>query len=162
MAVQGNTMNWNKMVEMALETWQPGNNPMLHALLGLAGEAGEMIDQYKKYLYKDGYECSLDDFLDELGNFWYYLRIVSHLKGIRFLTSQSHILPYSELDVLVKTLVTSSKMLEDYYIISVDITNDKSYDLYSCLLTRLSELGCTIEELTQINYDKLSDSKRGY
>lgn len=162
MAVQRSTMNWNKMVEMALETWQPGNNPMLHALMGLAGEAGEMIDQYKKYLYKDGFRYSREEFLDELGDFWYYLRIVSHLKGIRFLTSQSYILPYPELNILVKILVVSSKMLEDYYIISTDITNDRLYDLYSCLLTRLSELGCTIEELTQLNYDKLSDSKHGY
>lgn len=163
MATQRSTMSWDKMVEMALETWHPGDDPFLHVLTGLAGEAGEMIDQYKKYLYKDGYECSREKFLNELGDFWYYLRIASHLKGVNLMSDyRSVLLCHPVLYILIRILAYSSRMLEDYHIFEMNIHQERFYTLCHCMSSRLDQLNCTIEELTQLNYDKLSDNKHGW
>lgn len=46
----------NEYIEKALESWYKEDNPLrlepLHPLLGLAGEAGELLNLYKKNQYK--------------------------------------------------------------------------------------------------------------
>ena len=99
-----------RAIELALKTWYDKDHPLhfepLHPVLGLAGEAGELLDLYKKELYKEGVSwwdcakckmakgyhferdrikfCSIDGatytpkVLDELGDLWYYLRILAY------------------------------------------------------------------------------------
>jgi hypothetical protein len=155
-------MNWDEMVKMALETWHPGNNPFLHALMGLTGEAGEMIDLYKKSMYKGHYPDFRERILDELGDFWYYLRIASHLKGVNLLALPYHMSIQHELSTLAIISLQSSQMLVDYQFSKADIHKERFYVLYFNMLDFLNQQDCTIEELTQLNYDKLSNNKHGW
>lgn len=102
----------------ALKTWYAPDHELYldprHALLGLAGEAGELIELYKKNQYKPGFswwrckkcrftpedkkQSEVDHFaytcfngerhaslvLDELGDYSYYLRILMFQAGLSF------------------------------------------------------------------------------
>lgn len=100
----------------ALRTWYSKDNPLhfepRHAVIKLAGEAGEILDLYGKHEYKPnfswwnckhcGYDkashgdalyCPIASFepifytpliLDELGDYSYYLRILAYQKELTF------------------------------------------------------------------------------
>jgi len=50
--------------------------------MGIAGEAGEIADQLKKHLYKEGYNVTREGFIDELGDLLYYVAIRAYQIGI--------------------------------------------------------------------------------
>lgn len=70
----------------ALRTWYSITDERhfdpLPAVMGIGGEAGEIIDKLKKHIYKPGYEWARDDQLDELGDLLYYLAIRTYQLGI--------------------------------------------------------------------------------
>lgn len=74
--------DFNKAVEIALRTWYPKNHELYsnshHPLGKLLGEWGELLDDYMKSLYKPGYVFKPED---ELGDNWYYLRILCNQRG---------------------------------------------------------------------------------
>lgn len=76
-------MDFNQAVEIALRTWYPKNHPLHynphHPLGKLLGEWGELLDDYMKSLYKPGYEFEPED---ELGDIWYYIRVLCYQKDI--------------------------------------------------------------------------------
>ena len=65
--------------QRALKTWYPEGHALhldpLYPVLAIAGEAGEIADQWKKHQYKPGVEYTREQFLDELGDLLYYLAI---------------------------------------------------------------------------------------
>ena len=68
----------------ALRTWHDESDfsPILmrdHAVLGLAGEAGEVANQHKKDLFKPGWQTTRAERLDELGDVLYYVAILAWL-----------------------------------------------------------------------------------
>ena len=71
---------------LALETWHgkdvPKNEQINHAMLQLAAEAGEVVKHWAKHLYKPDHEIDRDIVLDELGDLWYYVRIIAYLFDI--------------------------------------------------------------------------------
>ena len=71
----GNT--FNDQVQISLRTWYPVDHELHfnphHPLGKLLGEWGELLDDYMKSLYKPGY---VFEPVDELGDIWYYLRIL--------------------------------------------------------------------------------------
>ena len=97
----------------ALKTWNDKGDSIRHATLGLTGEAGELIELFKKHEYKPGFDwwnckhcktyykyddlsqqvynwskCNCKNYtpliLDELGDFSYYLRILAYQKWVSF------------------------------------------------------------------------------
>ena len=70
----------------ALETWAgkdaPHDEQVNHAILQLASECGEVVKLWAKHLYKPAHEITREKVLDELGDLWYYVRLVSWLFGI--------------------------------------------------------------------------------
>lgn len=72
--------------QKALETWHnkdvPKNEQINHAMLQLTSEAGEVAKLWAKHLYKPGHEIDRDAVLNELGDLWYYVRIVAYLFDI--------------------------------------------------------------------------------
>ena len=72
----------------ALKTWYPndGSVPveeqLNQAMLQLASEAGELVGLWAKSLYKPGRTLDRDMVIDELGDIWYYVRIIAWLYGI--------------------------------------------------------------------------------
>ena len=84
------TDNWpyppDNYQKLALETWHgkdvPINEQINHAMLQLAAESGEVVKHWAKHMYKPGHEISRDIVLDELGDLWYYVRIIAYLYDI--------------------------------------------------------------------------------
>ncbi len=72
----------------ALRTWHNATVPLreqrVHALLGLAGETGELVDLLKKHFYKPGHEATRAVVMDELADVLYYTAVLSHLWGFTF------------------------------------------------------------------------------
>ena len=76
----------DRFKERALRTWMDANSStgdqILHAAMGLAGEAGETLDGIKKALYKPGYRLNPDDLVDEVGDCFYYIVVLTSLLGL--------------------------------------------------------------------------------
>lgn len=51
------------------------------AAMGLAGEAGEVVDLLKKHLYH-GHSLDRDKLTKELGDCLWYLAVLAHLNGV--------------------------------------------------------------------------------
>lgn len=70
-----------------LQTWYSHDGSMksesqiLHAALGLAGEAGELADLLKKWAFKPGSTVGQQEVKDELSDVLYYVLIMAHLWG---------------------------------------------------------------------------------
>ena len=69
----------DEIQERALKTWYPRDHYLhlepVHPVLAIAGEAGEIADQWKKHIYKPGVEYTREQFLEELGDLLYYVAI---------------------------------------------------------------------------------------
>jgi hypothetical protein len=167
----------NKHIELARRTWYPVDHEhhfnLEPSLLGLAGEAGEMIDLLKKERFKNGYKTN-HKWLNELGDFWYYLRIVSYqvtalgyceyplveYKWNDHIISTSkpfHI--HSNINWLCADMLAKFGLVPEWEIFQ---SSEQLASLYRFLLLRLQQLDCTIEQLTEINWQKLKPgSERG-
>lgn len=81
--------------QQALSTWYSGDVPLreqrIHALLGLAGETGELVDVLKKHFYKPGYEATQEMIKDELSDVLYYVAVLSYLWGFSFEEMAAHL-----------------------------------------------------------------------
>ena len=62
---------------LAIRTANPNGNSMTNALLGLAGEAGEVCDYMKKVLFHDK-EFDRDVLLAEIGDLLWYTNLLLH------------------------------------------------------------------------------------
>lgn len=71
-----------------LATWGSAGDSLrdqqMHALMGLAGETGEVADLLKKHFFKPGRAAERADVLDELADVAYYVAVNAHLWGITF------------------------------------------------------------------------------
>lgn len=71
--------------QRALETWHTsGEQELIHATLGLAGEVGEVVEDLKKHLYKAGHNTTRERRIEEYGDVLYYLAILLHLERATF------------------------------------------------------------------------------
>jgi NTP pyrophosphatase (non-canonical NTP hydrolase) len=66
-----------------LATWRSASSSdleeVLHATLGLVGEAGETADLIKKWAFKPGSDIGRADVMDELADVLYYVAVLAHL-----------------------------------------------------------------------------------
>jgi NTP pyrophosphatase (non-canonical NTP hydrolase) len=81
--------------EQCLRTWraegQTHQQQVIHALLGLVGEAGETADLLKKHFFKPGRSASAGAVMDELADVLYYVAVLAHLWGFTFEDMQAHL-----------------------------------------------------------------------
>lgn len=72
--------------KLALATWHNQDVPIdeqrNHAMLQLAAEAGEVVKLWAKHLYKPSHEITREKVINEVGDLWYYVRIVCYLFDI--------------------------------------------------------------------------------
>lgn len=82
------TGNPDAYQRQALATWgSAADSPReqrLHALLGLAGEVGEVANLVKKQLYKPGVVADNAAVIDELADVAYYLAVLAALYDVTF------------------------------------------------------------------------------
>jgi hypothetical protein len=152
--------DFDKAVKLALKTWYPAGDSLRsdphHPLMKLAGEWGELLDDYAKSLYKPGYEF---DPIDELGDIWYYLRILcwqNKYKPINFCD------PIDDVGFIIATAgLHSFEALCSYYrgTFTSKFFLDVSYTAIEMICEKYS---ITLEELTESNWEKLKPgSERG-
>lgn len=182
----------DKYQEKALESWYKEGDKLrmdlLHPLLGLAGESGELLDLYKKNEFKVNFSwwrCKICNFmpadkkrsdvdyfaftcmngkthvpliLDELGDFWYYLRIVTWIKDIN-IEEYLKVVQFSVEDDILwclnKINRLSGMQLTDY-LKNGRVNNSDLLSILGWLMRLLLLLGCSLDELTEMNYKKLS------
>lgn len=173
-------MTPDKYQAMAVKTFNGGDNPTRHALLGLAGEAGELIELYKKDQYKPGFDwwdckckwgkndhrrgetpngkkCDYTPLiLDELGDWWYYYRIVSFIYGkpISHLNRECY---YNwDIDKLLGMIAQNSAVMLNDWLDKKQIDGSRLKVLWGCFAPLLDKLDCTLDHLTDLNYCKLN------
>ncbi len=143
----------------ALETWYPIDHSLhfqyRHPLLKLVGEIGEFIDDWAKADYKPSFEWSREIALDELGDIWYYCRILSYQIGEPS-TSEYGGNSTTSPDLLLSIMITNSaKMLDEF--LSIGEWLPKHLRIAIGMLKQLlsQEFDCLLDELTDLNYTKL-------
>ncbi len=154
--------NYKEMIDFSLKTWYPKNHPLhlnsIHPAMGLAGETGEILNKRKKDLFKANYEWHENDELDELGDCWYYIRVLSYQCKMEMTSYPYRI---TDLDIIRTNLaLNASKIL-----LNIQTSKPFKKELQKCqmwLLSYLKQLEITLDELTVLNWEKLKPgSKRG-
>ena len=71
--------------ELAMRTAKPmePNDDMMHAALGISGEAGEFADAVKKVLVY-GKQPDMDNLIEELGDLLWYINLAAVTLGVDF------------------------------------------------------------------------------
>lgn len=186
-------------IEKALLTWHlPGHELYKNsepAILGLAGEIGEILDLYKKHTYKNGFDwmdcntcgykqkkyhtnlqrsttLSMSEYhyfdkknkchhfcsrfapkiLDELGDLWYYLRIVAWIYNLKLILPHK-LEPTNNIDCIIEMYHHASVLLY------TDLFRIQVYGIYASLATLLENLDYTLNRLTELNYQKLNSEE---
>lgn len=156
-------------IQKVLETWHGGTDydGKMNMALSLVGEIGEITNLYRKMFYKPGYEGGdRDEFLDELGDVWYYIRlfayfterhdlskIVSYAESLR----QNEAIEKKKLFLILNNLHHSSLEVEDWVHESLYVDIDETLGkLIVNLAFLLEDWECSLEELTELNYQKLT------
>lgn len=180
-------MSINSAVSKVLETWYDQDHPLhldpLHPAIGLAGEAGELLDLYKKERFKDGvswWDCAncggekdehygwqnnklLSEYtpkiLDELGDWWYYFRILAYQKKVdlsEWILEGKRSVPDDKSMILFSLNYQCARLLmicDNSGVIHPDILKIAFRWFQDILFI----LDCTLDQLTELNYDKLKD-----
>ncbi len=149
----------NKTTEQALKTWYPEYHPLhflLHHPLGkLVGELGELLDDYMKHLYKPGYVFQPED---ELGDAWYYLRILAHQSSHELRDSVDYTCVAID-QIIAQCIFVSSKW---FCGTSLEPVSYKLNSIYSGIVQVAERYSLTIDQLTASNWEKLKPgSERG-
>ena len=149
----------DEAIEISLRTWYPPDHPLHynphHPLGKLCGEWGELLDDHMKSIYKPGYKAN---FLDELGDIWYYIRILCYQRDYQPIKlnlcnhmPESNLLPDELITMAIREV--SSALLsfvryDRYSPLALDVS-------YTVLLELLDRQHTTLGELTELNWQKL-------
>jgi len=153
--------------QLAMTTWYAPDDPeapgkqdqILHACMGLAGEAGEMIDLLKKQMFaKPGFVYRPEKAVDELSDFWYYLRVAAALTGIPL--SSDHVKYHGELTELKCLSLMASTSI--YILLDPPPFDDEMSLLHKRACGRADQLGWTLPEITMLNWLKLREGNHGW
>ena len=74
-------MTGNNYQRKAMRTATPKCRDAANAALGLAGEAGEVADEVKKFLYQ-GREWDAEKIIEELGDVMWYVALMADLMDV--------------------------------------------------------------------------------
>jgi hypothetical protein len=168
-----------KAIKKALETWHNPDNPLYHGFrhptLKLAGEIGELLDLYAKHKFKprfDWMQCKycgnfglahqdpesdcweyVPLVLDELGDIWYYLRILAWINDSDITYDYSHC--DSTQSLIIDMYSQANAVLQGIF--GKDRFNvDRLKIIYGHSIKLLALLDTDIDELTELNYQKLN------
>lgn len=154
--------DFNEATELALKTWYPKDHELHfnphHPLGKLLGEWGELLDDYMKSLYKPGYEFEP---LDELGDIWYYLRILCYQKGNYELIKFAMTGEADNSALIAITMYECSLAIINYYQ-GISYSAFMLDVCYTVMLKICKRYDITLEQLTASNWEKLKPgSERG-
>lgn len=181
-------MKPDKYQELALKTWYTPDNPLYlgprHPLIKLAGEAGELLDLYGKHEYKPDFDwwdckiCHCSKFahgesttkcnnnytpfvLDELGDLYYYLRIVTWQQKIS-IEEWLQQKPFGQwaiskdLDYILARIASDASGMLVWQLEENQIDIHDLRSVFDWFIALLSKLDCSLDHLTELNYKKLN------
>jgi hypothetical protein len=154
----------DKAIEFTLKTWYPPDHPLHnnphHPPGKLLGEWGELLDDYMKLLYKPNFK---PNFTDELGDIWYYIRILSYQQDYepKVFRMEREYSPDMLIAMAISMVCQSFESLQP----GSNEVRFAQYAIntsYTVLLLLLESWGLTLDELTERNWQKLQPgSMRG-
>ena len=165
-----NDREFEQAIQTALQTWYPKDHKLHlnphHPLGKLLGEWGELLDDYIKSIYKPGYQFDPED---ELGDIWYYLRILCYQHSVvptLELSNQLDVYKNCNADYLLACVISNVSFVfrmfcreEQKRFVKWESTLNISYSILFEICTR-REL--TLHQLTSSNWEKLKPgSERG-
>jgi hypothetical protein len=177
----------NDAISKALATWYDKDHPLhldpLHPAIKLAGEAGELLDLYGKHKYKPGFDwwqckycgqgkdrhydsdyCKSEPtkkynsfVLDELGDWWYYWRVLCYQDELSAWDTIAIHQPENQeiLKVLREISRLSLYVLDDYDEAGL-INTDELSNAFTWFADLLNILDIDLDNLTELNYAKLN------
>lgn len=158
--------------QKALATWYSPDDPLhldpRYPLIKLAGEAGELLDLFGKNEYKPGFswthcvcgfrncicENRVPKVLDELGDWYYYYRIVSYIYGRPLRRKEDYY--FWDIDRLLAVMTQNSAVMLNDWLDRKWIDGSRLEVLWGCFAALLDKLGCTLDHLAELNYQKLN------
>ena len=142
----------NNAIELALRTWRPKDHPLhfdLHHPLGkLVAELGEFLSDYMNSRYKPDYVFEPED---ELGDAWYYLRILAYQHEHKLRDS----VDYTGINIdqiIAQCIIVSTEWLCG---LSMEPTSYMLDSIYSGIVQIGERYNLTINQLTTSNWEKL-------
>lgn len=155
-------------IAKALNTWYDYENYMhftkINPLMGLVGEVGELVDYMKKSAFKPNFTFDRLKFADELGDFWYYFRILTYQANGK-ISNFDKISKFGDdyysgvtdcLAVMADEAATLLKSYTHNNSIRNDIVLSALNEIFLTIQFLLNKINMTIEELTELNYIKLN------
>jgi hypothetical protein len=148
-----------KAIELALRTWYSEDDELHfnshHSLGKLLGEWGELLDDYMKSIYKPGYTFEPEN---ELGDIWYYLRILAYQNDHELRDSVEYGNENVDRIIAICTLIASEWFLG----MSLEPACYMLNSMYSAIVQIAERYDLSIDNLTTSNWQKLKPgSKRG-
>lgn len=169
--------DFEKSVKIALRTWYPKDHKLHlnphHPLGKLLGEWGELLDNYMKSVYKPSY---VFEPLEELGDIWYYLRILCSLKKLNILVKLEKVtLPEIDFVLVFSEASVDTIIATMQYVCArgflfqqgdsqwLDGVTDLFFNIhYSAIKEICNRQNITFQQLTDSNWEKLKPgSERG-
>lgn len=121
-------MNYKEYKQMVIETEKGSLTKypkILHAIMGMNGEAGECIDILKKHMFQ-GHELDVDHLLSELGDVcWYTMLLINELD-----IDVDHVFEYTERLVHVKQWKDKPCEMGLSNILNINLNCGKVIDVY--------------------------------
>lgn len=179
-------------IELSLLTWYDSDHPLYkdpeHPTIKLAGEIGELLDLYAKDKFKPGFSwqdckicgksdtfhvsaeemtgevsCYIPLVLDELGDIWYYLRILAWIYGFDK-PRGIHVLRGEPLLFIRSMFNSANEIMYSIFYYKQDIWHIDWTNTYVQLVSLLEHhtIGSTIEQLTELNYYKLNSEETNH
>lgn len=168
-----NDLELGNSIGLALKTWYPKDHKLHlnphHPLGKLAGEWGELLDDYMKLLYKPGYKF---DPINELGDIWYYVRVLAYQGGFGFRLIKQVTLPEldfildfakAELDLIMAVVGYWAKQAFILHLTKGAAINQLFINTqFTGVIEILGRQGVSLDDLTASNWEKLKPgSERG-
>lgn len=155
---------FDEAIELALRTWYPEGHELRlnphHPTGKLLGEWGELLDDYMKSLYKPDYKF---DSVNELGDIWYYVRILAYQFKIDLgKVRPPNIQNGESLEIFITSVMNEITL--SFILICDGITpSDEFIGLsFNLILVICERYNMTIDDLTRSNWEKLKPgSERG-
>jgi NTP pyrophosphatase (non-canonical NTP hydrolase) len=153
--------------QRALKTWYPKGHKLhddpLHPLVGLAGEAGELLNLWKKDEYKPGFKATREQWLDELGDTLYYLAVALYHCQVPVISIETSP-PAGILWTISQLAATATEILEASIrqMLSRPIKTRKLVEIMHLINTIAANFDCSLETLSKMNREKLKDGKHGW
>ncbi len=177
-----------------LLTWYSIDNPLhfeaKHPCLGLAGEAGELLNLLKKNEYKPNFSwwdcstCGCSEYqhegekspyacksyfpkvFSELGDISFHLRILAYIKQLSFEELcegfKVEFWQDKELVVILSWINNESARILESYLLNGYLINPRLRDITWWFLAILHKLDCSLSHLLDLNYKKLNSEETNH